>query len=426
MPRLLFMPLIPLIVDRPLRIVESPSIPRTALLPLARQVQQGLGSAAATIAARIARHYDDDPLDVLIEVGAGLWPSAAKILAITRTPTEWVAGTGWEAVDHSVLANAVAALLANAVPLMRIVSRATSGIKPEADELRALLESVAQAGSLPLAMMITMAMKLLPSSELLVGVADAFVGRQNDPMIRATTDRAVEFVLDGIERSPMPHTDVAHAAQDVRQVAIMLADLKHSAQRPARQARVEQVRRSVDAACRERYSTELKERLLATSADLATIGDDAIITLEAIARDLRHFYEAARQIGSADQYDRQLQGTVQLLRPLVRRRRAGANQPQPTYRDSSGVRRCTGLTSQQNRDGVVRVVSDVESPRPHRAVLLRCPDRPLGAFRAFLADTPSLGNSREVRRLNDQIARRPTVVSVSASSLTISQPSETA
>jgi hypothetical protein len=52
LPRLLFMPLNPLLVDGPSWSAGSPPIPRTAILPLARQVQEGLGHAAGRIVPR--------------------------------------------------------------------------------------------------------------------------------------------------------------------------------------------------------------------------------------------------------------------------------------------------------------------------------------------------------------------------------------
>jgi hypothetical protein len=217
-----------------------------------------------------------------------------------------------------VLARAVAALLAESLSLLHIISRAKAGTEPEDEGLTALLKAVAPAVSLPLSMMIAMIMALLPRPERFIGVADAFVGRQNDPTLRATSDRAIDFVLEGIERSPMPGADVAQAANDVRRVAIMLADLKLcSAQRPGRQNRVEQVRRCVDAACCERFASELKQQLLAPAADLATAGDDTMAVLEATARDLRRFEMTARQIGGADQDDRQLEGAAHVLRPVA-------------------------------------------------------------------------------------------------------------
>jgi hypothetical protein len=316
--RLLFMPLAPLLVDGRSWTAGSPSIPRSAVLPMARQVQAGLGHSAESISGTAARHYDDEAVDALIEIGSDLWSRAAEILGAAPAPTDWVAASGLRAPDHRVLAGAVSALLAQASPLMHIISRVAAGIDPEADEFSALLEGVAPSGSLPLAMMIALAMEVLPRPELFIRVADAFVGRHGDPKIRATSDSAVNFVLDGMERSPLTGADVAQVAQDVRRVATMLADLQLcAAQQPRRRDRIELTRRKVDTVCRERFASELKERLLAPSTDLTSATDDTVASLEATARDLRRFEAAARQIGGADQYDRQLRDAAQSLRPVA-------------------------------------------------------------------------------------------------------------
>jgi hypothetical protein len=316
--RLLLMPLVPLFVDGPSWNAGSPSIPRSALLPMARQILRGLGHAAAAISAAAATHYDDEALDVLIQIGTPLWPRAAEILATAPIPSEWVAASGLRASDYPVIASATAALLAQALPLLRLVSRATAGINPEADEFRALLEAIAPSGFLPLAMMIALVMEELPRWELFIRVADAFAEGQSDPTIRATSDCAVNFVLDGLERSPLPAADGAQVALDVLRVATMLADLQLcSAQKPRRRDRIELTRCKVDSICRERFVVELNERLLAPSADLAAASNDMMASLETAARDLRRFEAAARQIGGADQYDRQLQGAAQSLRPVA-------------------------------------------------------------------------------------------------------------
>ncbi|MGA9014799.1 MAG: hypothetical protein WB509_20100, partial [Acetobacteraceae bacterium] len=54
--RLLFTPLQPLIVEAASWSLAAPSIPRTAILPLAGQVRDGLGTTAATIDTLAAQH----------------------------------------------------------------------------------------------------------------------------------------------------------------------------------------------------------------------------------------------------------------------------------------------------------------------------------------------------------------------------------
>ncbi len=314
--RLLFTPLHPLIVDAANWSAAAPSIPRTAIMPLAGQVRDSLGATAATIDALAAQHSATDGIGALLEIGGELWPTAAKILEAAPMPANWTAKTGLRERDHAALNSAVSSLLAQALPLLGVVVRAMAGTAPEPEELHALLEAVAPAGAQALAMMIALAMGWLPRSEPLIQVVDDFARRHDDPAVSATVDGAVDFVLTRIEQSPLPSVDLTTAAVEARQVAIMLGDLMHcSAQRPRRRNRVEQVRREVDTACRKRFAMEVEAQLVAPSTGIAAAEDDAIEALEAAARGLRRFEGAARQIGSAEQYDQQLQRAAEALRP---------------------------------------------------------------------------------------------------------------
>ncbi|MGC1409359.1 MAG: hypothetical protein WA864_10495 [Acetobacteraceae bacterium] len=314
--RLLFTPLHPLIVDAAGWSSAAPSIPRTAILPLAGQVRDGLGATAATLDALAAQHSSTDGIGELVGIGGELWPAAAKVLAGAPMPANWTAKTGLRERDHAALASAVSSLLAQAFPLLRVVVRAMAGTAPEPEELHALLEAVVPAGGQSLAMMIGLALGWLPRSELLIRVVDDFAGRHADPAVSATVDGAIDFVLTRIEQSPLPSADLTTAAVEARQVAVMLGDLMlGSAQRPRRRNRVEQVRREVDTACRERFTIEVETQLVTPSAGIAAAGDDAIEALEAAARGLRRFEGAARQIGSAEQYDQQLKRAAEALRP---------------------------------------------------------------------------------------------------------------
>jgi hypothetical protein len=98
----------------------------------------------------------------------------------------------------------------------------------------------------------------------------------------------------------------------------MLENLDLWSERHAsKRGRIEQVRRGVDAACRERFASELEVRLIEPSAGIAAGGDDTMIALEATARDLRRFETTARQIGSGEHYDRQLRRAAEALRPTT-------------------------------------------------------------------------------------------------------------
>jgi hypothetical protein len=316
--RLLVIPLEPLIVDAAGWNPGAPSIPRSALSPLAQQVTHELGAFAEAISTASALLLRNAELDLILETGAALWLRAAAILAVAPVPPGWTAASGLRPRDHTELTRTLAPLLAQAPALLHIVVRARAGMDPEPAALGAILAAVAPAGSLPLTMMIAMAMEWLPRPEHLIRMADDFAARQSDPGLRAAADRAVDSVLDGMEQAPLPSPNMASAAQDVRRIAVMLKDLALCPERLAgRRRRIEQVRRGVDVACRERFTGELEAQLLTRSPDMAAGGDDTITAMELAARELRRFETIARQIGSAEHYDRHLQHAAEVLRPIA-------------------------------------------------------------------------------------------------------------
>src|SRR5690242_1518649 len=86
--RLLFIPLDPLIVSAPRWKPDEPSVPRTALAPLARVVRDGLGSDVIFIDQTIADRSTDATQAVAL-AGEALWPRAAEILALAPAPADW-------------------------------------------------------------------------------------------------------------------------------------------------------------------------------------------------------------------------------------------------------------------------------------------------------------------------------------------------
>jgi hypothetical protein len=314
--RVLFAPLDPLLVAAASWRRGQPALPRTALVPLAGMVQRGLDAIGlAAIAAQIDGCRTDDA-NALAEAGTLLWPRAARLLGAAGMPDDWSQATGLSDGDYGVLVTAVAALLAQAVTLHSIVTRASAGIEPETAELEALLTLAGQAGPEALAMMTALLMARLPRAARMLQIADAYAARQTDPAAKKAADRAVAFLLDSIETAPPPGPQLGQAAEDIGRMAAMLNDLNsNAAQRPSRRARVEEIRGKVDKSCHERFTTELDAQLLAPATELATADNAAVATLEATARDLRRFETTARQLGGPELYDRQLRRAGAALRP---------------------------------------------------------------------------------------------------------------
>ncbi len=314
--RLLFTPFDPLILPAGRWRRGAPALPRTALAPLGAAIQAGLGAEFAGLDARIAS-VGTEQAATLARAEAGLWPRAAEILAGADPPADWTAATGLPADDHRLIARSLAALFAQTGPLLRLLANAAAA-PPLPAELHALLAGVLPAGADALAMMAALLMARLPSPEPLVAVADELAARHPDPAVRVAADQAVEFLLDGIEATPMDGGDLAHAAAELTRTVVLLRGLEgRPGQRPARRSRIEQLRRQVDAGARTRFAADLDGRLLRPAALLAAATPAEITALELRARELRRFEGQARQLGGGEQYDRALRHAAQMLHPAA-------------------------------------------------------------------------------------------------------------
>ncbi|HET7881635.1 MAG TPA: hypothetical protein VFL55_12165 [Acetobacteraceae bacterium] len=316
--RLLFTPFNPLIVDGGRWNAADPSIPRTAIRPIAGQVRRALGMAAQLVDAAATQLWSSDCLGRMADTSEDLWSSAAQILQNAPMPPDWIADTGLRETDYRELTAVMSALLVQAQPLAGMIARARHGFDPTVDQLLALFEGVAGAGPKAVAMMAAMALQWLPRSDLLMRAIEDFAAQHRDPAIRATVESAVAFVLDRIEESPLPDPDLTAAAGDVRRIAVLLENLAlGAAQYPSRRKRIDQVRTTVDDACRERFGREVDTQLLAPAGGIADASDAMVAGLEATARDLRRFENAARKIGGAVHYSGKLQHAAQALSPAA-------------------------------------------------------------------------------------------------------------
>lgn len=313
-PRLLFIPIDPLIVPGPRWRRGTLGVPRTALTPLARHVGRALAEDATAIEAMIAGRSAADRA-VIDAAGARLWPAAARILTSASPPPDWQDATGLPVSDHAAIAGAIAVVLAQAVPIQRLAGGAIGGVGDEALDdaeaaLRAILASAAERGSQALAVMIALLMNRLPGFSRLPELAREIAAAQ-DKDGRLAADRATEHTLESLTNSPAIALaangagGLAHAAEIIAHATTMLTALaEQSSARPDRQLLIDELRRSIGRSCRDSFTLLLERHLLAPLAGLAIDDDDTITGLETVARDLRAFEQASRQAGGGELYDR--------------------------------------------------------------------------------------------------------------------------
>lgn len=315
--RLLFTPLNPLIVAVHDWAPDAPAIPRTAISPIVRQLQRSLGEEQiARINATVSQHSTTEALGRIVSIGSDLWCNAAVILANAGVPDGWQSDSGLRDCDYLPLAKAVSALLSQSARLLQMAVKAGRGIKPEARDLLEILTAVAPAGSQATAMLVILGMHWLPDVDLFLKLAEQFSRHQKDPSFARTTDTAVEFLLSEMSAAPISASALATAANDIRRSTALLEDLlASSTHKPQRKSRVEEARKIVDAACRDRFTTEITTNLTARCSELASADADTIEQFENTARELRRFESAARRLGGAEHYDSKLRQAMKALWP---------------------------------------------------------------------------------------------------------------
>ena len=311
--RLLFIPIDPLIVPGARWRRGTLGVPRTVLAPLARHVERALAEDATAIKAMIAGRNVTDQA-VIRSAGAKLWPAASRVLSSASPPPDWQDTTGLPDSDHATIAGAIAVVFAQAVAIQELVDACASENAPDDVEtpLRAILIRAAERGGQTLAVMIALLMHRLPGISRLPELAREIADVQEKDG-RMAAERATEYTLESLANSSAIALaangagGVRHAAETIAHATTLLTGLaEQSTARPDQKVRIDELRRSIDRACRDSFALLLERHLLVLLASLTDPDDDTITGLETIARDLRAFEQASRQAGSGELYDRVL------------------------------------------------------------------------------------------------------------------------
>jgi hypothetical protein len=306
---LLFAPIEPLVVPAPEWRPETPSVPGTALGPLAHAVRAGLGPAAAALEAAMAGRAAPDRAairDLTGRLGALVWPAAARILA--RAPAspgvlkDWTEA-GLPAGAHAPLARRVAALLRHAPRLRALAAASDDAADPPAPdatraEVRAILDDAAADGAdawtMTLVMLLSHADRPGPVLQEALGAAASRPGR-------ILAARALDMVLAGMERrgdplatalsgSPPPARDLGAFARAMRRGADLLDGAQDLDPDAAGRRRIDRIRHALGRACQDRLEAGLAQELL------ARLRTAAPAALEITARDVARLAHAGRRL----------------------------------------------------------------------------------------------------------------------------------
>jgi hypothetical protein len=303
--RLLFHPLDLVIVPASRWRPGWQAIPRSELMPMAEQVRLMMGAAATAIEAEIGGRTTADT-ELISRLGRSLWPEAACIVADAPIPLTWDATELGER-NYWRLAEAVAALLAEAPGLDTLCAEAATGLlPPPGDVIEALLSRVARASAPALPMMIAVLLDRLPEA---AGLLPAALTVAKGAATRPTTDHAAEVLLRQLEQEDAIETRVAigtlaDAGAAVRRIAAVLGHLDSANPKPERRDWVRALRQRLGASGSTRFASGLENELLAPLRHTGNAPDpDGVPVLEAAARGLRVLETEGRVVGGGSTYD---------------------------------------------------------------------------------------------------------------------------
>jgi hypothetical protein len=314
--RLLFLPLDGAIVPSARWRRGEPSLPRSALPPLAAEVQRQLGAAAETVMARCEGRTTRDTA-AAAEIGATLWPEAALLLP-RQPPAEWQE-CGLTAADYTAIADLCRALWQNGPALLAAMAAGEQG--PPLELAEAALQPMQAAG--PQAMIAALGSVLLRARE--PGRVATLAARL-EPAVRPAAQAALERMVD----DPLPPLDLLDTGGAVQAMEGLLARLDDLAEcgllAGERQHRVTLLRRAADEACRERFLAGAEAEVVAPAARLLAapqVEPAAVTALEQGARELRALQQAGRRLGGAAAYDKAMEAVSTALAALAPAARGG-------------------------------------------------------------------------------------------------------
>jgi hypothetical protein len=320
--RLLFLPLDPLIVPAARWRGGQPTIPRTAIPPIAAAVETALGKVGRRVAAMIEGRTTHD-LGVVETAGDLLWPGAAQVLFDAGPSAEWEA-TGLGPAMYRPLARRIGALLFQAARLRHMTADAAEGlVPPEISAVQSMIEEVIRREPDAQAMILALLLARVPEvAPILVRVA-MLLGQRGGALLRHAGEQAADMLLDQLEapggtEAHLGGQDLAEAGATVRRLTTLLVALEGESLSPDRRNRLMDVRARIQTGCQalftERLSTDLLEPLRACAPDS---GPEAGWELENAARGLRALETEARRAGDDKSYDVLLGQAADMVREIT-------------------------------------------------------------------------------------------------------------
>lgn len=305
--RLLFIPLDTLIVPTPEWRQDDPTLPRSAIEPLAQIVRDAMRDTAQAIDDAIKGQVASD-VQTVRSAGRILWPGAAAILATSETPPAAWAKAQLPAACFVPIAQCVAVLLGQTDRLDTLFAESDIGVTLQQDALAPLLGIAAARDANTLTMMIALVLARLPAARQLLGGMSRLLGITSSAMSRSI-EQALTVLVDRLETRGGVETLVIgsqldQAANEVRRILDLLDGLYAQRQADDWPSRLAAIMRRLNASCRLRFAVALEvEFEAALQAPRSSALEDA-------ARGLRALQEQAARIGGSSSYQEPIEQAV--------------------------------------------------------------------------------------------------------------------
>jgi hypothetical protein len=314
--RLIFHPLEPLIVAAARWRTGQQAIPRTVILPIADHVRLILGATGTAIETRMAGRTTADT-ELIAGLGRFLWPAAVQALAGPAIPRTWAASALADTIYRPV-ADIVAAVLAEAAALQMLCAESATGLLPtRPGAVEAIVSRVTRVNPAALPMMIALLLDSVPQAAGLLAPlrTGATAAAMRDAMEQAADILLRRLNQEGGTEARIVEATLSDAGAATSRIVTLLAHLADGTAKPARRDQLRMLRQRLDADCRARFASGLRDELLLPLGRLSFFADSAeILALETAARGLRALETEARAAGSGPAYDRMLGQAVQAIR----------------------------------------------------------------------------------------------------------------
>ncbi|MFL5257392.1 MAG: hypothetical protein ACJ8AI_31845 [Rhodopila sp.] len=315
LPRLLFVPLDPLLVSPKQWRIGEHTLPRTVIVPMTRIVERALGAEAEVIKQAIRARTTAD-IELICTIGAKLWPLAATALASSEVPDRW-GETGLSEKLFPALAAQVAALLHQSPALDLLVVETANGLMPpDRYRIEAMARAVTTACAEALPMLVILLVSRLPRA---AGVLYDLATRRSLMGLNAGIEDATSLLLNRFERSDVlvANKGLSVFTQSVHRVATLLAELDHEHASRTRREQIRALRQRLYGDCQARFKSSMQDAFVGPLHAAATGAPDAAIGRpEDAARALRILEAEGRSIGVSAAYQDMMAEAVQAVEAL--------------------------------------------------------------------------------------------------------------